>query len=140
MPGIDTRYCSKSLDDLILRSDDRPLVALHVGNFLGVSLSHFVKYVCQRNEKSVVVSIDPNIQHQGVEFPQNHVISILKSFWTTKERHYLCRLLDEQDAKQRWYRVCRRERHRVRSIFEISERAVVRGHVVKSLREFGGKV
>jgi Methyltransferase domain len=55
-----------------------------VGNFLGVSLSHFVKYVCQRNEKSVVVSIDPNIQHQGVESPQNHVISILNHFGLQK--------------------------------------------------------
>jgi hypothetical protein len=60
IPESTLAYCSKSLDDLIPR-DDRPLVGLHVGNFLGVSLSHFVNYVRQRNEKSVVVSIDPNL-------------------------------------------------------------------------------
>jgi hypothetical protein len=61
-----------------------PLVGLHVGNFLGVSLSHFVNYVRQRDETSIVVSIDPNIQHQGVESPQSHVIAILNHFGLQK--------------------------------------------------------
>src|SRR6204780_1585295 len=83
IPESTLAYCSKSLDDLIPR-DDRPLVGLHVGNFLGVSLSHFVNYVRQRNEKSVVVSIDPNLEHRGVESPQKHVIAILNHFGLQK--------------------------------------------------------
>jgi len=63
MPESTLAYCSKILDGLI--PDDRPLVGLHVGNFLGVSLSHFVNYVRQRNKNSVVVSVDPNLKHQG---------------------------------------------------------------------------
>jgi hypothetical protein len=63
MPEASLDFCSKTLDELI--PDDRPLVGLHVGNFLGVSLSYFGDYVSRRKAKSVVISIDPNIQHQG---------------------------------------------------------------------------
>ena len=80
MPESTLAYCSKALDDLIPTADDKPLAGLHVGNFLGVSLSHFVNYVRQRNEKSVVVSIDPNLKHQGIEYTQKHVIAILNHF------------------------------------------------------------
>ena len=34
----------------------------------------------QRNEKSVVVSIDPDLTHRGIEHPQKHVIAILNHF------------------------------------------------------------
>jgi hypothetical protein len=80
MPESTLAYCSKTLDDLIPTKVDRPLIGLHVGNFLGVSLSHFVNYVRQRNEKSVVVSVDPNLIHRGIEHPQKHVIAILNHF------------------------------------------------------------
>jgi hypothetical protein len=73
-------FCSKTLDDLIPPTDNKPLVGLHVGNFLGVSLSHFVNYVRQRNENSIVVSIDPDLTHRGIEHPQKHVIAILNHF------------------------------------------------------------
>ncbi len=80
MPESTLAFCSKTLDDLIPATRDKPLVGLHVGNFLGVSLSHFVNYVRQRNEKSVVVSIDPDLTHRGIEHPQKHVIAILNHF------------------------------------------------------------
>ncbi len=80
MPESTLAFCSETLDRLIPSTDDRPLVGLHIGNFLGVSLSHFVNYVRQRNEKSVVVSVDPNLTHQGIEFTQKHVIAILNHF------------------------------------------------------------
>ena len=80
--GVPTlAFCSKTFSDhLIPATRDKPLVGLHVGNFLGVSLSHFVNYVRQRNEKSVVVSIDPELTHRGIEHPQKHVIAILNHF------------------------------------------------------------
>jgi hypothetical protein len=82
MPESTLEFCCRSLDLLI--PAPRALVGLHVGNFLGVSLSHFVNYVRQRDETSIVVSIDPNIQHQGVEAPQSHVIAILNHFGLQK--------------------------------------------------------
>jgi hypothetical protein len=73
-------FCSKTLDELIPPTGDKPIIGLHVGNFLGVSLSHFVNYVRQRNENSIVVSIDPDLTHRGIEHPQRHVIAILNHF------------------------------------------------------------
>jgi Methyltransferase domain len=84
MPESTLAFCSKTLDDLIPAANQRPLIGLHIGNFLGVSLSHFVNYVRQRNEKSVVVSIDPNLTHQGIEYTQKHVIAILNHFGLQK--------------------------------------------------------
>jgi hypothetical protein len=80
IPEPSLSFCSKVLDEFILATDGRPLIGLHVGNFLGVSLSHFVNYVRQRNDKSVVVSIDPDLTHRGIENPQKHVIAILNHF------------------------------------------------------------
>ena len=80
MPESTLAFCSKTLDDLIPTADEKPLIGLHIGNFLGVSLSHFVNYVRQRNEKSVVVSIDPNLVHRGIDNPQKHVIALLNHF------------------------------------------------------------
>lgn len=79
MPEATLDFCSRSLDAL-LPDEGRPLVGLHVGNFLGISLSHFTDYVRRRNERSVIFSIDPNIQHEGIESPQSHVIAILNNF------------------------------------------------------------
>jgi hypothetical protein len=79
MPEATLDFCLRSLDNL-LSERDRPLIGLHVGNFLGISLSHFTNYVRGRHEKSVIFSIDPNIQHEGIESPQDHVIAILNNF------------------------------------------------------------
>jgi hypothetical protein len=59
---------------------DRPLVALHVGNFVGFSLSYFTWLLREQHPDSVVVSIDPNIRHRGVENPQGHVMAVLGRF------------------------------------------------------------
>jgi hypothetical protein len=52
IPESTLAFCSKTLDDLIPTTDDEPIVGVHVGNFLGAWLSHFVNYVRQRNEKN----------------------------------------------------------------------------------------
>ena len=44
IPEPSLSFCSKVLDEFILATDGRPLIGLHVGNFLGVSLRHFVNY------------------------------------------------------------------------------------------------
>jgi len=80
MPESTLAFCSKTLDDLIPTTDEKPIIGLHIGNFLGVSLSYFVNYVRQRNDRSVIVSIDPNLTHQGIEYTQTHVIAILNHF------------------------------------------------------------
>ena len=71
IPEPSLSFCSKVLDEFLLTTDGRPLIGLHVGNFLGVSLSHFVNYVRQRNDKSVVVSIDPDLNTEGSKIRKN---------------------------------------------------------------------
>lgn len=82
MPEATLDFCSRQLDRMT--PTGKPLVGLHVGNFLGISLSHFTDYVRSRHEKSVIFSVDPNIQHEGIESPQNHVIAILNHFGLQK--------------------------------------------------------
>jgi hypothetical protein len=58
----------------------RPVRALHIGNFVGVSLCFISLLVRERHAESVVVSIDPNITHRSVQNPQAHVLALLHRF------------------------------------------------------------
>lgn len=53
---------------------------LHVGNFLGVSLAWFADSAGAWHQDSLVVTVDPNVTHRGVERPQEHVIDLLTTF------------------------------------------------------------
>jgi predicted O-methyltransferase YrrM len=57
-----------------------PLRVLHVGNFVGVSLVVLSAIVVGRDPGSVVVSIDPNKTHLGVDDPESHVRALLERF------------------------------------------------------------
>jgi len=59
---------------------DRPVRALHVGNFVGVSLCCLCWLLRERHPDSVVVSVDPNIPHRGIDDPQQHVLALLDHF------------------------------------------------------------
>lgn len=59
---------------------DRPVRALHVGNFVGVSLCYVSWLVSERHPDSLVVSVDPNARHRGVEDPQSHALALLDHF------------------------------------------------------------
>jgi hypothetical protein len=58
----------------------RPVRALHIGNFVGVSLCYVSLLLRDRHPDSVVVSIDPNATHRGIENPQRHVLALLHHF------------------------------------------------------------
>lgn len=65
-------------DQVIARLDaSRPLRALHVGNFVGVSLAFFTTALVRRHPESLVVSVDPNLTHRGIAHPQSHVVALL---------------------------------------------------------------
>jgi Methyltransferase domain len=80
IPESSLEFCSASLDKFLPARAGEPVTGLHVGNFIGVSLCHVTDYARKRHEHSVVVSIDPNLTHRGIENPQHHVISILNYF------------------------------------------------------------
>jgi Methyltransferase domain len=78
IPEASLAFCSKHLD--VFMPTDRPILGLHVGNFLGVSLAYFVDYARRKHQNSIVVSIDPNLTHRGIESPQDHVVAVLNHF------------------------------------------------------------
>jgi len=58
----------------------QPISILHVGNFVGVSLSWFADLARTWSHGSRVVGIDPNVRHRGIERPQEQVLSLLTEF------------------------------------------------------------
>lgn len=57
----------------------RPLIGLHVGNFLGISLTAFADALRTIEPDSTVIAVDPNIDTPGLPNPQQHVIASLAS-------------------------------------------------------------
>jgi len=78
IPDTSLDFCSEVLDRLLPKGT--PLMGLHVGNFVGISLCYFTNYVRNKNDKSVIMSIDPNLTCMGIHDPQGHVISLLNYF------------------------------------------------------------
>lgn len=68
----------------------RPLRALHVGNFVGISLAALSEIVVRHDPDSVVVSVDPNLRHLGVHDPQRHVLAVLDHFGLQRSNLVIC--------------------------------------------------
>jgi len=78
MPEASFDYTAQLVSDRL--PSNRPVRALHVGNFVGVSLCFFSWLVRDRHPGSVVVSVDPNTTHRGIKDPQAHVLALLHHF------------------------------------------------------------
>jgi hypothetical protein len=78
MPAISLTFMSRVIGPRLPR--DRPVRALHVGNFVGVSLCYLTSLVRDQNPASVVLSVDPNTVHRGVGSPQSHVLALLNHY------------------------------------------------------------
>lgn len=78
MPEESLEYIAEIVTDRL--PSDRAVRALHVGNFVGVSLCYLSCLVLDRHVDSVVVSIDPNIAHRWIGDAQGHVVALLRHF------------------------------------------------------------
>jgi predicted O-methyltransferase YrrM len=78
MPAQSLDYLAAKISDRL--PSDRPLRALQIGNFVGVSLAYITWLVGERHPESLVVSIDPNIPYLEVEDPQSHAMALLAHF------------------------------------------------------------
>lgn len=58
----------------------RPMIALHIGNYVGVSLAALVSIVTTIDRQSLVIAVDPNVPHRGTASPQDHVMALLAYF------------------------------------------------------------
>jgi hypothetical protein len=67
-----------------------PLHALHVGNFVGLSLASLTSALVERDPRSTVVSIDPNIPHVGIRNTQAHTLALLTRFGLQSNSVLIC--------------------------------------------------
>jgi hypothetical protein len=58
-------------------SGSHALRGLHVGNFLGISLAYLTDVAKKIHSQSLVVAVDPNVEHRGIQHPQDHVCALL---------------------------------------------------------------
>jgi hypothetical protein len=79
MPESSLKFCINRLRERfgVLK---HPPIGLHVGNFVGVSLSYLAHAAQQYDRDSLIVAVDPNIQHRTIRNPASHVLSLLKRF------------------------------------------------------------
>ncbi len=74
MPSGSLDFCGRLITDNVTA---RPVLGLHIGNFVGVSLAYFTDLVAGMRPDSVIVSVDPNIPHRGIARPQEKVMALL---------------------------------------------------------------
>jgi hypothetical protein len=60
-----------------------PALALHVGNFVGISLAALSAALRDHHPDSIVISVDPGIPHRGVEAPDRVALRLLDRFGLT---------------------------------------------------------
>ncbi len=66
----------------------RPLKALHIGNFVGISLTWIAHCLRQIHADSIVVSIDPNLNHRGVNYSLDVVIRLVNRY--SLQKNVMC--------------------------------------------------
>jgi Methyltransferase domain len=62
------------------RFSGKKVFGIHVGNFLGVSLANITHACKEIHEESIVVAIDPNIPHRGVQRPNEVCSEVLSRY------------------------------------------------------------
>jgi predicted O-methyltransferase YrrM len=77
MPLASLQFMQSHFDRL---DTSRPIIALHVGNFLGVSLAYLVHTLRRLHPDSRVVSVDPNLTHRGIPQTMETVLVLLNYF------------------------------------------------------------
>lgn len=60
-----------------------PPLALHVGNFVGLSLAHLTATLRAHHPEALVVSVDPAVPHRGVQAPDRVALRLLDRFGLT---------------------------------------------------------
>jgi hypothetical protein len=77
LPESSLNFCASFI---IKNFTGKPTIGLHVGNFVGVSLAYLTNVVQKIHPESLIVSIDPNIQHRNIKNPLNIVVGLLNKF------------------------------------------------------------
>lgn len=71
-------------------ADRRPLRLLHVGNFVGLSLAAIADAAGRLDDDALVVAVDPDIPHLGVERTQDVTLQLLSHFGLQRRTLVIC--------------------------------------------------
>ena len=77
LPESSLNFCASFIIEYFT---GKPIIGLHVGNFVGISLTYLTNVVQKLHSESLMVSIDPNIQHRDIKNPMNIVVGLLNKF------------------------------------------------------------
>lgn len=78
IPEDSLSFLFKTVDKSL--SNFPQIKALHIGNFVGISLTYLSNAFKLINSNCVLVSIDPNLSHRGIRNPQKYVLHLLDRF------------------------------------------------------------
>lgn len=96
IPAASLDYLASFLPEL--SPTKHPLRGIHIGNFLGVSLASLLGVACRIHEESIVVAIDPNIEHRGISHPQDQVCALLEHFGLSSNVLLCCGFSDKKNV------------------------------------------
>ena len=57
-----------------------PVKGVHIGNFVGISLCYFASRLKEVCSDSLIIAIDPNIPHRGIQRPDDITAKVLRKF------------------------------------------------------------
>lgn len=77
--------------------NDQLIRGLHVGNFLGVSLAYLTAAAKSIHQDSLIVAVDPNLEHRGIAHPQDHVCALLDHLGLSANVLLCCGYSDEKN-------------------------------------------
>lgn len=77
IPEAELAVIASHLNGLVA---DRALKGLHIGNFVGLSLAYLTDAARKLHPESVIVSVDPNVPHRGVDNPQDMVLGLMTRY------------------------------------------------------------
>lgn len=77
IPESSLNFCASFIREYFT---GKPIIGLHVGNFVGISLAYLTNVVKTLHLDSTIVSIDPNIKHRGIRNLLNIVVGLLNKF------------------------------------------------------------
>ncbi|MBI4357834.1 MAG: class I SAM-dependent methyltransferase [Candidatus Omnitrophica bacterium] len=87
IPEKSLRYLESTFREYL--GSEKPLMGLHVGNFVGISLVWAADRFKRIHRDSVMVSIDPNMSHRGISYPAKAVEKLANYFGLQKNIMFL---------------------------------------------------
>ena len=78
--SIEEKHCHRIVYAIQKQFNNKRIIGLNVGNFLGVAFSFILSRIVQNNDETTMVSVDPNIPHRGIVDLEDKFVACLDAF------------------------------------------------------------